>query len=57
MIIYLACPGQNFYIYVRISNNLAQLFIRNIFSDKLKVKVTLEDQTIKRSSASVNIIK
>ena len=38
-------------------NNMAQLFIRNIFSGKLKVKVTLEGQTIKWSLASVNILK
>ena len=35
-------------------NNLAQLFIWNISLCKLKDKVTLEGQTIKRSLASVN---
>ena len=37
-------------------NNLAQLFMLNVCSGKLKVKVTLEGQTIKWSLASVNII-
>ena len=36
--------------------NVAQLLILNICSDKLKVKVTLEVQTIKWSLAGVNII-
>ena len=37
-------------------SNLAQLFIWNICSGKLKVKVTLEGQTITWSLASVNVI-
>ena len=37
-------------------NYLALLCIGNICSGKLKVKVTLEGQTIKWSLASVNII-
>ena len=37
-------------------NDLGQLFTLNICSWKLTVKVTLEDQTIKWSLASVNII-
>ena len=37
-------------------NNLAQLFIGNFCSGKLKVRVTLEGQTIKWSMASVNIM-
>ena len=36
--------------------NLAHFFISNICSGRLKVKVTLEGQTIKWSLASVNII-
>ena len=37
-------------------NNLAQLFIWNICSGRLKLKVILEGQTIEWSLASVNII-
>ena len=37
-------------------NNMAQMFIANICSGKLKDKVTLEGQAIKWSFASVNII-
>ena len=35
---------------------MAQLFICNIYSNKLKVSVKLEGQTIKWSLASINII-
>ena len=47
MVINRACPDYNLYIMHGFQNNLAQLFIWNICSGRLKVKATLEGRMIK----------